>query len=261
MKKHEEDAFYSISYLIAQLCLHRNETVESFSGKFSDQVLPVTEKPNLRDNAINSSTREARESTDKPNLKIARLHPSAPSSRPTDRIKENMNMIIRRRKFPQPLLAAGEELKAVQSSSAMQTSSINLPIKTYQSIFLAKSFLAKLQRGIDDLSENEYHPYHVKYKVIYRLVRLCSKMNAADSLSDSIVKCSCSKIYQYIFGTIKSEQFQFAPRQLFFIYRCPQFIIQLEHSQREGLLASLCPVMIESTVFIIRPVLSKNIGK
>ena len=259
MKKNEEDALYAISYFVTQLCLHRNRAIVSFYGRISDKVFPVTENPNQRDITHDQSDRGAKDLTEKPNLKVACLQPSAPQSRPMDYSKLYFDTIPRRKKnIYQSISFTKEPVETNQSSVTTQSASHNLPIKAYQDIFLTSTFFDKLRRGIDDLSQNEYPQYHVKYKVIDRLVRLCSKMNTIDSLCDSIVKCLCSKVYQQTFATIELEQLRLTPKQLFFIYRCPQVFITIEHQQQKKLTRSLCPVMITRTAFIIDEVLSNN---
>jgi hypothetical protein len=258
MKKHEEDAFYSISYLVTQLCLHRNQYIELFYGQISDKIFPVTDKPNIRDNTIDNSPRKAKDLTEKPNLKIVRLHPSAPKSRPIEQSKVRLETIPRLKKYPNRSMVFVKESKTTESTFRAQSSSRDLPVKTYQDVFLTSTFFDKLRRGIDDLSQNEYPPYHIKYKVIDRLVRLCSKMNVVDLLCDSIVKCLCSNLYYQVYAMIEPEQVRLTPKQLFFIYRCPQFIIRHEFRQPERISKLLCPVMVSKTKLIIDQVLLDN---
>ncbi|CAF1652026.1 unnamed protein product, partial [Adineta ricciae] len=252
LKKHDEDALYSISYLIAQLCLHRNEHIPLFYGRFLDRIFPVTEKPNGRDDTFQFSPREGETFlTDKPNLKTARLHPSAPKARPVTPIMINFEIMPepKQRQPSKPVTLRKDPLvKPQPKTSELER---DLPVKTYQSIFLTKSFFEKLRCGIEDLSQNEYSPYHIKYKVIDRLVRLCSKMNLVDFIYESIIKCLCSKFYSQTFTTIESTQMCLTPKQLFFVYSCSRFIIRHELNQPDRLPKLLCPSMIAATKLII----------
>ena len=255
MNKFEENAFNSISYFISQLCLHRNEAIESFYGKISDEVFPITQKPNVRDNTINISHHRERDLTGKPNIKVARLQPNAPKARPVQVERAKIDAIPRRKSHSNRWIQCIGESVIQRPSFSTQLSSRNLPIKTYQEIFLTSTFFDKLEQSINDLSQNEYSPYHVKYKVIDRLVRLCSKMNAVNSLHRSIIKCLCSKIYYQMFGTIEPGQLHLTPKQLFFTYRCPQFIIQHGNQYKDETLQTLCSVMIATTRRIIDQIL------
>ena len=258
MKKNEEDCFYSISYLITQLCLYKNETIESFYGSISKEIFSVTDKINIRDETINETSRRSNPIAEKLNLKVARLAPSAPKSRPIEQGQHDITRIIRRKKFHIQMISSSIETIDVPPIILPLPPSTNLSSKKYQEIFLTESFLNKLARAVDDLSQNEYSPYHVKYKVIDRLVRLCSKLNIVDRLIDSIVKCLHSKFYQQTFATIESEQLRLNPKQLFFIYRCSQFIIQYDFVQQEQILISLSRTMINVTNIIIEKILLMN---
>ncbi|CAF0897822.1 unnamed protein product [Adineta steineri] len=258
MKKHEEDAFYSISYLITQLCLYHNEYIAVFYGRFLDEIPPVTSKPNIRDETIHYSTGKIKDITEKPNLKTARLYPSAPEARPMEKNSMNLEMIPRPKKHPNQLTVVVKKPPPPPTTTATKSSLENLPIKTYQDIFLTSIFFDKLRCAIEDLSETDYPPYHVKYKVIDRLVRLCSKINSVDPICDSIVKCLCSNMYYQMFATIELGQIRLTPKQLFFIYRCPQLIIRHEFISQEVIPKLLCPVMIAKTKFIMDQVFLDN---
>ncbi|CAF1367909.1 unnamed protein product [Rotaria sordida] len=253
MTKCEENCFYTISYLISQLCLYRNETIESFYGSISNETFPITDKINIRDETINENSRKSNLIANKPNLKVTCLSPNVSKSRPIEEIEFDITKVPQKRKFPVQMISS--PIKTIVEPATLSLLSSDLPLKKYQEIFLTKIFLTKLIRAIDDLSQNEYSPYHVKYKVIDRLVRLCSKLNIIDTLIDPIVKCLCSKFYQQIFTTIESEQFRLNPKQLFFIYQCSHFIIQHEFPQQEQIINLLCPTMIHVTKSIIENIL------
>jgi len=256
MKEHEENCFYSISYLITQLCLYRNETIELFYGSISNEIFPVTDKINIRDETIGENSRKSNAIAKKPNLKVSSLPPNAPKSRPIEQRQLDITKVIHRKKFPdQIILSPNETTTELSIHPPLPT---DLPSKKYQDIFLTKSFLDKLVRAIDDLSQNEYSPYNIIYKVIDRLVRLCSKLNIVDILLDPIIKCLRSKLYRQIFTTIESEQYYLNPKQLFFIYQCSQFIIQHEFQRQEQIPNLLCQTMIELTKPIIEQILPNN---
>jgi hypothetical protein len=254
MKTHEENCFYSISYFITQLCYYRNETIELFYGSISNEVFPVTGKINIRDETINENSRKSNPIAGKPNLKISSLPPSAPKSRPIEQRQLDITEVIHRKKFSEQILSPSDET-ITEISIPLPT---DLPSKKYQDIFLTKSFLDKLIRAIEDLSQNDYSPYHIKYKVIDRLVRLCSKLNIIDQLLDPIIKCLRSKFYLQVCTTIQLEQLFFNPKQLFFIYQCPQFIIQHKFQRQEQIPNLLCQTMIEVTKPIADVILSTN---
>ncbi|CAF3641336.1 unnamed protein product [Rotaria sp. Silwood1] len=256
MKKYEEDCFYSISYFVTQICLYENEITQSFYGSISDEIIPVTDKINIRDGTINDDSRRSNVITDKPNLKVIGLLPNAPKSRPSEDELCTITKVIHRKHFSNQFIAPTVE--KIIESPVPSIPLEDLPLKQYRDIFLTEAFLNKFVRAIDDLSENEYSPYHVKYKVIDRLVRLCSKLNIDNPLFNSIVKCLCSKFYPQIFTTIQSEQFRFSPKQLFFIYRCSQFIIQHKFQEQEQVPHLLCETMINVTKPIIEQILTTN---
>lgn len=255
MKNYEEDCFYSISYFITQLCLYKNETIKSFYGSISDEVAPVTDKINIRDLTINESSRKSNPIADKPNKKVIGLPPSAPQARPLEENEMDITKVPHLKMFINPVISTSVPKTIRSKPEASFIQSRVFPPKTYQEVILTKSFLNKLVRSIDDLSQNEYSPYHVKYKVIDRLVRLCSKLNIANPLLASMLKCLRSKIYREVFTTIEPEQFRLNPKQLFFIYECTQFIIQHEFEQQERIPQLLCQTMIDVTSSIVDNIL------
>jgi hypothetical protein len=249
MNKHEENCFYSISYLITQLCWYRNGPIESFYGSISNEIFPITWKINIRDETIGPDSRKSNPIAKKPNLKVSSLAPTAPKSRPTEQRELDITKIIQLKKFPEQILPSKNPKIII-----FPPLPTDCPSKKYQDVFLTKSFLDKLTRAIEDLSQHDYSPYHIKYKVIDRLVRLCSKLNIIDILLDPIIKCLRSKFYRQAFTTINLEQFCLNPKQLFFIYQCPRFIIQHE-CQISNV---LCQAMIEVTKPIIEIAMSSR---
>ncbi|CAF2060015.1 unnamed protein product [Rotaria magnacalcarata] len=251
--KYEEDCCYSISYLIAQLCLYRNETIKLFYGSISDEIFPVTDKINIRDESINENSRKSNPITEKPNLKVTCLPPDAPIARPIEEKENDITKIPHRKTFSAQLVPVTSAVEFQSEVSLIP--STDFPSKTYQEIILTNSLLNKLIRTIEDLSQSEYSPYHIKYKIIDRLVRLCSKMKIVDRLLDPIVKCLRSKLYRQVFITIESEQLRLNPKQLFFIYQCTQFIIQHEFQRQEQIPHLLCQAMIDVTKPIVENIL------
>ncbi|CAF4545793.1 unnamed protein product [Rotaria sp. Silwood2] len=237
MKKCEENCFYTIFY-----------------GSFSNEIFPVTDKINIRDESINENNRKSNQISDKPNLKITCIPPSAPEARPTDKTLFDITDTPKKRIFSNTIISPSIETKEIIESKLLS----NLPSKRYQDVFFTTSFLNKFIRSIDDLSQNEYSSYHVKYKVIDRLVRLCSKLNIVNEIFDSIISCLCSKFYQQIFLTIEPEQIRFSSKQLFFIYQCTQFIIQNQFQQQERIPNLLCQTMINTTKTIIEHIFPMN---
>ncbi|CAF4178083.1 unnamed protein product [Rotaria sp. Silwood2] len=245
MIKQEEDCFSSTSYLIAQLCLYQNEPIELFYGKVSREIFPVTEKPNPRDECIVKTSRQSNELTEKPNLKTARLPPNAPVARPIELRQPDITKVSKLKKFSHQFISVSKETQIDQP--VIQSNQTELPILKFQDIFLTKLFFDQLTRAIEDLSRNEYPSYHVKYKVIDRFVRLCSKLNIVDELLNPIIKCLCSKYYSDVFQTIQLDQIRLNPKQLFFIHECPQFLVQHDFLQQEKIVDLLCQTIIDAT--------------
>ncbi|CAF1977697.1 unnamed protein product [Rotaria magnacalcarata] len=113
----------------------------------------------------------------------------------------------------------------------------------YATIFLTNSFLNKLARILsDDLSANDYEPYHVKYKVIGRLLCLCTELNNINHsvLIDPVVQCLRSDYYLHAYKTIDLRQPIINPKQRFFIYQCPRFIRLRSNERSDEVSNSLC---------------------
>ena len=252
MAKHEENCFYSLSYLVSQLCCHQNESIKELYDSFSKKTHSVTGKINIRDETIDESSRKSKPLTDKPNVKIAALPPSAPKSRPIEQEELAITQITRLRKFPtQPPVSVSKQ--KIITYPPVPT---DLPSRKYQDVFFTKSFLAKLNRAIKELSKHDYSPFHTKYKVIDRLLSVCLKLHHVDPLLDSIIKCLCSKFYRQAFTTIDSEQWCLNPKQLFFIYRCPRVLIEHEFQRQDHITNSLCQTMIDVTQSIVQILVS-----
>lgn len=255
MTKHEEKCFDSLSYLISLLCCYRNQPIESFYGSISKEIFSVTGKINIRDESIGESSRKSNPIAAKPNVKMIGLPPSAPISRPIQEKEFDITKIIRLRKFPTQLIPKSKQATTNITYSPIQT---DLPSARYQDIFLTKSFLDKLSHTISELAQHDYPPFHMKYKVIGRLILVCSQVNLVDSLLDSIIKCLRSKFYRQAFTTIESEQWYLNPKQLFFIYRCSRILIEHEFQQQEQIPTSLCQTMIDTTQSIINIIIPRE---
>ncbi|CAF3943781.1 unnamed protein product [Rotaria magnacalcarata] len=150
---------------------------------------------------------------------------------------------------------------------------------SYATIFLTKSFLNKLARILsDDLSANDYEPYHVKYKVIGRLLCLCTELNNINHsvLIDPVVQCLRSDYYLHAYKTIDLRQPIINPKQRFFIYQCPRFIRLRSNERSDEVSNSLCdfvlgysqqifeqhlPIALESKVIATRTNKKKKIFK
>ncbi|CAF0948057.1 unnamed protein product [Rotaria sordida] len=118
---------------------------------------------------------------------------------------------------------------------------------SYQKLFLTNTFLDKLTRFIaDDLAINDYEPYHVKYKVIDRLLYLCTELNNINHsiLLDPIVQCLRSHCYLNVYETIDLRQPIVDPKQWFFIRECPQFIRLHSYQRQDEISNSLCELML-----------------
>ncbi|CAF4386835.1 unnamed protein product [Rotaria socialis] len=114
---------------------------------------------------------------------------------------------------------------------------------SYATLFLTNSFLNKLARILsDDLSANDYEPYHVKYKVIGRLLCLCTELNNINHsvLIDPVVQCLRSDYYRNAYETIDLRQPIINSKQRFFIYLCLQFIRLRSNERNDEVSNSLC---------------------
>ena len=249
MNMHEENCFYSLSYLISQLCCYRNEPIESIYGSISEEIPLVTGKINIRDETIGESSRKSNPIAGKPNIKMVALPPSAPKSRPIEEKESDITKIAQLRKFPAQLVPPSKQTAI--TTVTYPPLPTDLPPGKYQNIFLTKSFLEKLNHAISELSKYDYPPFHTKYKVIDRLVHVCLQLNLVEPLLDSIVKCLRSKFYRQAFTTIESEQWSLTPKQLFFISRCPRVLIEHEFQRQEQIPQSLCQTMIDTTQTIL----------
>ncbi|CAF3762173.1 unnamed protein product [Rotaria sordida] len=93
---------------------------------------------------------------------------------------------------------------------------------------------------------NDYEPYHVKYKVIDRLLYLCTELNNINHsiLLDPIVQCLCSHCYLNVYETIDLRQPIVDPKRWFFIRECPQFIRLHSYQRQDEISNSLCELML-----------------
>ncbi|CAF3312065.1 unnamed protein product [Rotaria sp. Silwood2] len=119
---------------------------------------------------------------------------------------------------------------------------------SYQNIFLIETLFTKLSSIINnDLSVNDYNSYHVKYKAIGRLIRLCTKLNDINFhiLIDPVLNCLRSNFYRDSFQTIEPWQTILTPKQLFFIHDCPEFIRLRGQKRQDEISNLLCKLFIE----------------
>ncbi|CAF4634849.1 unnamed protein product [Rotaria sp. Silwood1] len=199
MLPEEEQCFYAISYLIAHLRLYRNETLVNLYAQTTTKhqrelELPMDYHVAAKVSLINHSSY----------------------------VQLRKTKIIADRLLIDNLVDKESSTVPVTKSNVGQISAY--PVKkyenlSYEDIFLTKQILFKLACSISDLAENEYEPYHVKYKVMDRFVRLCTKLTETniDLLLCPIVQCLHSKFYLTVFNIVNLRQPIFDPRQSFFI--------------------------------------------
>ncbi|CAF3730254.1 unnamed protein product [Rotaria sp. Silwood1] len=253
MTQQEEDCFSATSYLIVQLCLHQKKPTKLFYGEVSTEIFPITEKPNPRDKSAVKTNRESDELTEKPNLKTARLPPDAPAARPFEPRQPDVRKISKLKKFLPPFSPISKISQTILP--VFESDGTDQPATNFQDLFLSELFFEQLVRSVEDLSQHVYSSYHIKYKVTDRLVSLCSKLNIVDHLLNPIIKCLCSKYYLDAFQALKSNQIQLNPKQLFYIHRCPQFLIQHDFLQQEKIIRTLYKTIIDVT----KPIFDKHL--
>ncbi|CAF3660242.1 unnamed protein product [Rotaria sp. Silwood1] len=214
MLPEEEQCFYAISYLIAHLRLYRNETLVNLYAQTTTKhqrelELPMDYHVAAKVSLINHSSY----------------------------VQLRKTKIIADRLLIDNLVDKESSTVPVTKSNVGQISAY--PVKkyenlSYEDIFLTKQILFKLACSISDLAENEYEPYHVKYKVMDRFVRLCTKLTETniDLLLCPIVQCLHSKFYLTVFNIVNLRQPIFDPRQSFFI--------------RESIFAKHLPIAVKS---------------
>ncbi|UJR11255.1 hypothetical protein I4U23_015437 [Adineta vaga] len=245
MTKQEEDCFNSISYLVTQLCLYQNESGGLIYGDVPTEVVPVTEKVNTKVVNLHENNRMIKQLTEKLNVKTARLPPNAPKARPTEQKKMTITELPKSRKFRYQTISTSNDTNVNLSLS--ENDETRIISVQYHVIFLTDSFLQTLVHALDDLSRNEYPSYHVKYKVINRLVLLCSKLNIVDMLLNSVVKCLSSKYYRQVFETMEPDQIRLTPKQIFFTEICPQYIVRHKFLQDNQVAALLSKSLIAAS--------------
>ncbi|CAF5001213.1 unnamed protein product [Rotaria sp. Silwood1] len=110
-----------------------------------------------------------------------------------------------------------------------------------------KRWTIRQSRRCHDLAINDYEPYHVKYKVIGRLLDLCTEVNNINHsvLLDPVVQCLCSNYYLNAYEMIDLRQPIVNPKQWFFIHQCPQFIRLHSYQRQDEISDSLCDLMLE----------------
>ncbi|CAF1372856.1 unnamed protein product [Rotaria sordida] len=131
---------------------------------------------------------------------------------------------------------------------------------SYQKIFLMETLFKKLSLIINnDLSVNDYHSYHVKYKALGRLIRLCTKLNDINChiLIDPVLNCLRSNFYLDSYQTLDLCPTILTPKQLFFIHDCPEFIRLRGQKRQDEISNLLCKLFIKYFVQIFEQHLSK----
>ena len=121
---------------------------------------------------------------------------------------------------------------------------------SYEKIFFTDMFVSKFVRMIaTDLCVNEYSPYHVKYKVTDRLLRLWMKLEHTnrDKLIDVCVSCLKSRHYRHTYASLDLDQPMLNPKQSLFMYQCPKFIRLMCDNRQQEISALLCEEMLSSS--------------
>ncbi|CAF4540672.1 unnamed protein product [Rotaria socialis] len=229
----EEQCFNDISYLIARLCLHQNEVLVNFYTQ--------------------STTKHPREFQVPTKYFVADKIPL---------INHSPNVLLRKRNIiaDQLVICNSLEEKISTTPPSIHVNDSQMPSCTtqksnnlsYEDIFLNKQILFKLAFSISDLAETEYDSYHIKYKVIGRLVRVCTKLidTDFDSLLHPIIKCLDSNMYLTVFDTVNLQQPIFDPKQAFFIRECFNFIDQHGYKQQIKIAKDLFQSMLKNTTEI-----------
>jgi len=138
---------------------------------------------------------------------------------------------------------------------------------SYEKIFFTKLFIKKFVRILeDDIAVNDYELYHIKYKVIDRLLRVFMKLSDIDHtlILDPVITCVQSKIYIEIYKTIDLRLPLLSPKQILFIYQCPKFIRLCSYKQQEEISQKLSRSMIQFSSDIFQkqlPIISRGDAK
>jgi hypothetical protein len=134
---------------------------------------------------------------------------------------------------------------------------------SYEKIFFTELFMKKLVRIITkDIIINDYGPYHIKYKVIDRLLRLCMKLNKdkQELILDSVVECLESETYRNMYETIDLYEPRLSPKQSFFMYQCPKFLRLCSHNRQDKISNDVCYSILKYSVDIFEKKLSIALG-
>ncbi|CAF4929643.1 unnamed protein product [Rotaria sp. Silwood1] len=124
---------------------------------------------------------------------------------------------------------------------------------SYEKIFFTRTSIKKFAKILEnDISINNYHSYHFKYKIIDRLLRVFIKLNDINTTSilDSVMKCLESKIYTNLYKIVDLRQSVLSPQQLFFMYTCPKFIRLCSYKRQDDISSSLSKLIIKYHVEI-----------
>ncbi|CAF1282158.1 unnamed protein product [Didymodactylos carnosus] len=271
MTKVEEQCFYEISYLVAHLCLYRNESLTCFytrgTIKHPNELKIIDDKHTADKIPRINHYKHIVPSTKVIASKLIEIDNQKDIVDNISHINHHQHTLVPLVKLVGgKLITLKTEVVASQPKyeisaplpKEVEKPSLKYDKQSYQDIFITKRFLTKLAQTINDLAKNEYDAQHVIYKVVDRLLRLCSKLNDIDIdlLLDPIVRCLLSKYYLTVFDTVDLRQPLFDPKQLFFICECPDFIVQHGYKRQNKIAMELCKPMLKNTQLIFAKHLS-----
>ncbi|CAF0947431.1 unnamed protein product [Adineta ricciae] len=121
---------------------------------------------------------------------------------------------------------------------------------SYDKIFFTSKFMAKYIRMVEnDISTKEYSPYHIKYKITDRLLRLWIKLRNPNyrAALDVVVKCLMSEHYLKVYKAIDLCNPMLTPKQSLFLYQCPKFIRLMSDTRQREISHKLCEKLIKDT--------------
>jgi hypothetical protein len=135
--------------------------------------------------------------------------------------------------------------------------------------FLTKEFLDILIKDIQELSYKEYPVNTSKYIRAGQRVRSCTKQSTYEvkSLLSPVVDCLKSEFYLNVFKNIELAKTKvasgallsnrsLAPKHIFFMRECPDFLIQHGHVRKEKVNDLLANLMLKNTITIFQQHLS-----
>lgn len=133
--------------------------------------------------------------------------------------------------------------------------------------------MERLSVDIKHLSTTEYPPNVSQYKDVSRRIRVCTKQdtNEVEFLIDPILKCLDSEFYRTVFDRIDLNQTKaasravlanrgLAPKQLFFMRECPEFLFRHDYKRYNDIADSLGKKMLEYTTTIFEKHLPALLG-